>query len=80
MKMPGSHNLCLSYAGTLYSLDDLYSLSSGLLVLETTLFIYNTSLLEGLAGGEGVVWLPVRVMLANRYSPHPSFSFSCFSY
>jgi len=63
--VPGHTIAMTSYAGTLFSLDDYYSISSGLASLETTLFVYNTSLLEQ-NSPLGQVWEPVRVMVANR--------------
>ena len=54
-----------SYAGTLFSLDDFYTVSSGLATLETTLFVYNISLFD-LVTPVGAIWEPVRVMTANR--------------
>ena len=54
-----------SYAGMLFSLDDFYSLSSGLTTLETTLFVYNITLFD-LVTPVGTMWEPVRVMTANR--------------
>ena len=54
-----------SYAGMLFSLDDFYTLSSGLATLETTLFVYNTTLFD-LVTPVGTMWEPVRVMTANR--------------
>ena len=63
--MPGHTIAMSSYAGNIYSLDDFYSISSGLATLETTLFVYNSSLLEQ-NSAEGQLWEPVRVMVANR--------------
>ena len=63
--MPG-HTLAMSsYAGTIFSLDDFYTASSGLVSLETTLFVYNHSLYDTL-DPVGAMWEPVRVMVANR--------------
>ena len=63
--IPGHTIAMSSYAGMLFSLDDFYSLSSGLASLETTLFVYNTSLFD-LVTPVGTMWEPVRVMTANR--------------
>ena len=63
--VPGHTIAMSSYAGTLFSLDDYYSVSSGLASLETTLFVYNSSLLEQ-NSPLGQLWEPVRVMVANR--------------
>jgi len=63
--VPGHTIAMSSYAGTLFSLDDFYSISSGLASLETTLFVFNSSLLEQ-NSPLGQVWEPVRVMVANR--------------
>ena len=63
--VPGHTIAMSSYAGNIFSLDDLYSTSAGLAVLETTLFVYNSSLLEENTA-VGQVWEPVRVMVANR--------------
>ena len=53
-----------SFSGCLYSLDDFYTVSSGLVTTETTLFVYNTSLLERVT--PDTLWEPVRAMVANR--------------
>ena len=63
--IPGHTIAMTSYAGTLFSLDDFYTLSSGLVTLETTLFVYNISLFD-LVTPVGTMWEPVRVMTANR--------------
>ena len=63
--VPGHTIAMSSYAGILYSMDDFYSVSSGLASLETTLFVYNSSLLEQ-NSPVGQLWEPVRVMVANR--------------
>ena len=47
--VPGRTIAMSSYAGTIFSLDDFYVASSGLTVMETTLFVHNTSLLETLS-------------------------------
>ena len=54
-----------SYAGTIFSLDDFVTLSSGLVTTETTLFIYDSSLFEA-SQPLGQVFEPARVMAANR--------------
>ena len=54
-----------SYAGTIFSLDDFVTLSSGLVTTETTLFIYNTSLFVD-TDPANQVFEPARVMAANR--------------
>ena len=54
-----------SYVGTIFSLDDFMTLSSGLVTTETTLFIYNRSLFEA-SQPVGQVFEPARVMAANR--------------
>ena len=43
-----------SYAGSLYSLDDFYLISSGLTVTESTLFIYNKTLYRDMPYGQKV--------------------------
>ena len=63
--VPGHTIAMSSYAGTLFSLDDFHSISSGLASLETSLFVYNSSLLEQ-NSPVGQLWEPVRVMVANR--------------
>ena len=70
--LPGSHKLVpghtatmSSYAGTVFSLDDFVTLSSGLVTTETTLFVYNTSLFVDISP-LGQVFEPARVMAANR--------------
>ena len=63
--VPGHTIAMSSYVGTVFSLDDFYSVSSGLTTLETTLFVYDSSLLEQISGS-GQIWEPVRVMVANR--------------
>ena len=52
--VPGHRLAMTSYAGTLYSLDDFYVLSSGLVTTETTLFVYNKELFKKIPPGEGV--------------------------
>ena len=54
-----------SYVGTIFSLDDFVTLSSGLVTTETTLFIYDSSLFEA-SQPLGQVFEPARVMAANR--------------
>jgi len=54
-----------SYAGNIFSLDDFYTISSGLTSLETTLFVYNKALYDQ-NSPSGQLWEPVRVMVANR--------------
>ena len=70
--LPSSHDLVpghtatmSSYSGTILSLDDFMTLSSGLVTTETSLFVYNTSLFDA-ASPVGQVFEPVRVMAANR--------------
>jgi len=63
--IPGHTISMTSYAGNIFSLDDYYSISSGLATLETTLFIYNKALYET-NQPTGVLWESVRVMVANR--------------
>jgi hypothetical protein len=47
------------------SLDDFYLMSSGLATTETTLFVYDKELYRNLQV-EGVVYEPIRVVVANR--------------
>merc|ERR1711981_1409493 len=54
-----------SYVGTIFSLDDFMTLSSGLVTTETSLFVYDSSLFEA-SQPFGQVFEPVRVMAANR--------------
>jgi len=66
--IPGREISMSSYAGLIYSLDDLYVIpSSGLVTLETTLFVFNTSLFQKL-DHSNQLFEPVRVMAANRLS------------
>jgi hypothetical protein len=70
-RVPG-HTLAMSsYAGTLYSLDDFYLLSSGLVTTESTLFVYKEELYVT-NRPEGSVWEPVRAMVANRLARRAS--------
>jgi len=54
-----------SYVGTIFSLDDFMTLSSGLVTTETSLFVYDSSLFEA-SQPLGQVFEPARVMAANR--------------
>jgi len=63
--VPGHTATMSSYAGTIFSLDDFVTLSSGLVTTETTLFIYNTSLFAH-SSPDSQVFEPARVMAANR--------------
>ena len=54
-----------SYVGTIFSLDDFMTLSTGLVTTETSLFVYNSSLFEA-SQPRGQVFEPARVMAANR--------------
>ena len=54
-----------SYVGTIFSLDDFMTLSSGLVTTETSLFIYDSTLFEA-SQPLGQVFEPARVMAANR--------------
>ena len=63
--VPGHTISMTSYPGSLYSLDDFYVISSGLVTTESTLFVYDKSLYER-NKPEGSVWEPVRAMTANR--------------
>ena len=65
--VPGHTATMSSYAGSIFSLDDFLTLSSGLVTTETTLFIYNSSLYTHLAA-DGQLMEPARVMVANRLS------------
>ena len=65
--VPGHTISMTSYPGSLYSLDDFYVISSGLVTTESTLFVYDKSLYERNTP-EGSVWEPVRAMTANRLS------------
>jgi len=64
-QVPG-HTIALTgYPATLYSLDDFYVLSSGLITTESTLFVHRKELYLGNVP-EGSVWEGVRAMVANR--------------
>lgn len=63
--VPGHTATMSSYAGSLFSIDDFVTLSSGLVSTETSLFIYDTSIYEA-TEPSGAVMEPVRVMAANR--------------
>jgi len=63
--VPGHTISMTSYPGSLYSLDDFYLISSGLVTTESTLFVYDKSLYQQ-NKAEGSVWEPVRAMTANR--------------
>merc|ERR1719500_1459861 len=54
-----------SYVGTIFSLDDFMTLSTGLVSTETSLFVYDSSLFEA-SQPFGQVFEPARVMAANR--------------
>ena len=54
-----------SYVGTIFSLDDFMTLSSGLVTTETSLVVYDSSLFEA-SQPLGQVFEPARVMAANR--------------
>ncbi len=51
--------MCVNLIGTLSSLDDFYSISSGLAATETTLRVFSSSLLQ-LIQPVGQIWEPVR--------------------
>ena len=55
-----------SYPGFLYSGDDYYLLSSGLVVIETTLSVYDTSIYKYLTPSSLFTWM--RTLLSNRLS------------
>ena len=57
--------------GGLFSEDDFYLTSAGLAATETSLFIYDKNLWKNLSP-EGVVYEPIRVMVANRLSEYGS--------
>jgi len=63
--VPGHTATMSSYAGSIFSVDDFVTLSSGLVTTETTLFVYKTSLFK-LLQPDGQLMEPVRVMVANR--------------
>eukprot|EP00092_Neocalanus_flemingeri_P103749 GFUD01132792.1.p1 GENE.GFUD01132792.1~~GFUD01132792.1.p1 ORF type:complete len:465 (+),score=101.42 GFUD01132792.1:343-1737(+) len=63
--VPGHTATMSSYAGTILSLDDFVTLSSGLVSTETSLFVYNSSLF-GASDPREQVFEPARVMAANR--------------
>ena len=63
--VPGHTISMTSYPGSLYSLDDFYMISSGLVTTESTLFVYDKTLYQR-NKAEGSVWEPVRAMVANR--------------
>ncbi|KAL3088134.1 hypothetical protein niasHS_009420 [Heterodera schachtii] len=62
---PGHTTTVSSYPGLLYSGDDFALLSSGLAVLETTMKIFNRTLLEQIKA-TGVIHGWVRAIVANR--------------
>ena len=64
-RVPGHTLTMSSYPATILSLDDFLSASSGLVTTETSLFIYNSSLLAEVKLDRQVLE-PVRVMVANR--------------
>jgi len=64
--VPGHTVSMSSHAGNIFSLDDFYTLSSGLSTLETTLFVYDQSLLLDQSKAGGGVWEGARVMVSNR--------------
>ena len=53
-----------SYPAVLFSLDDFYYLDSNLLIFETTINIFNSSLIELISPKSLLTW--VRVIIANR--------------
>jgi len=63
--VPGHTASMSSYTGTILSLDDFVTLSSGLVTTETSLFVYNSSLFVDL-NPQKQVFEPARVMAANR--------------
>merc|ERR1711994_69939 len=65
--VPGHTATMSSYAGTIFSLDDFLTLSSGLVTTETSLFIYNSSLYTHLAA-DGQLMEPARVMVSKHNS------------
>ena len=64
-EVPGHTVTMSSYAGTIFSLDDFLTVSSGLVTTETTLYIYNSSLYS-LCDPSSQLFESVRVMTANR--------------
>ena len=65
--IPGHTMTMSSYAGTVMSLDDFLSLSSGLMTTETSLNLYNQDLYTKLESASQL-FEPVRVLVANRLS------------
>eukprot|EP00092_Neocalanus_flemingeri_P103747 GFUD01132790.1.p1 GENE.GFUD01132790.1~~GFUD01132790.1.p1 ORF type:complete len:586 (+),score=132.83 GFUD01132790.1:1-1758(+) len=63
--VPGHTATMSSFSGTILSLDDFVTLSSGLVTTETSLFVYNSSLF-GASDPRAQVFEPARVMAANR--------------
>jgi len=63
--VPGHTSTMSSYAGSIFSIDDFVTLSSGLVTTETSLFIYDPTIYEA-AQPSYQVMEPVRVMAANR--------------
>lgn len=61
----GNSKLTCHFAGVVMSLDDFYVTSAQLASTETTLFVYDKELFRHLSPS-GVVYEPVRVMVANR--------------
>lgn len=64
--VPGRRISMASYPTYLYSFDDFYMLSQGLVVQETTIGNSNTSLYNQIQSNQLSVWM--RTMLANRLS------------
>ena len=63
--IPGSRIAFSSYPGNLFSTDDWYTLSSGLVVTETTIDNHNTTLWKHVVP-TGTVLTWIRTMVANR--------------
>ena len=63
--VPGHTVTMSSYPGTIASIDDFLTVSTGLVTTETTLYIYNNSLYQLLDPASQLLE-PVRVMAANR--------------
>ena len=66
----GSVQTFSSYPGQLYSGDDFYEVSSGLVTLETTNGNYNKELLQYITPHK--VFEGIRTMVANRLAPNGS--------
>jgi hypothetical protein len=64
-KVPGESISMSSYPGIVFSMDDFYTTSSGLLVQETTLENYNRDLYGNISATNSI-FTGARVMIANR--------------